>query len=212
MGIEHRSFDPERSRFPVSASAIRADLLGNWSFLPDAVKAYYQKTVVLLGTECTGKSSLSEALAREFDASLVPEVGRELIPDSNDFDMEVLKHVAEKHAENIRKAEADLRPLVFIDTNVFITLSYCRFRFGKFLALKKQIYLANQPDFAFYLDKDLPFEQDGTRLNEHERNALDKSHRWTLMAFGQEFIEVGGSWQDRFDTIMHQLLAIMKNG
>ena len=60
-----------------------AALLINWKFLPDSVRPYFSIKVVVLGTESTGKSTLTERLAKYFNCSSVKEAGRDLIVDSN---------------------------------------------------------------------------------------------------------------------------------
>ena len=101
MGIEYLDFDVFRAQVPVSGTAIRADMLAGWNRLPASVQHYYQRTVAILGTESTGKTTLAGQLARHFGAVWVPEAGRELIPDSTDFGREELLAVATEHARRI---------------------------------------------------------------------------------------------------------------
>lgn len=197
MNIKHLPFDPERGNTPISASEIRESLHEYWNFLPDAVKRYFQQKVVFLGTESTGKSSISAALAARFPATLVPEVGREMVPDSNVFSKALLEKVAAAHARAITEGCAALKPLVLIDTDVHITQSYAHSRFGSYLDLPPEIYEENQADLYLYFTSDLTFEQDGTRLEESERNKLEESHRQTLADFGVEYVEIGGRWEER---------------
>ncbi|MCB0632314.1 MAG: AAA family ATPase [Saprospiraceae bacterium] len=199
MDIQHISFDLDRGQVPISASCIRQRVYDHWDYLPDPVKAYYQKKVVFLGTESTGKSSIAAALAERLPAVLVPEMGRDLIADSNHFTPDLLEKVALTHAWEIEKSLIVLTPLVLIDTNVHITQSYARSRFSNYLKLPAKVYEQNRADLYLYLTADLPFEQDGTRLEENDRNALDDSHRQTLADFGVAYVEVGGNWRERME-------------
>lgn len=208
MGIEHVLFDQERKKTPISATQIRKNLWDNWEFLPDSVKAYFQQKITFLGTESTGKSSLSKALHHQFPSALVEEAGRELIPNSNFFTDDRLKLVAQVHADRIQEACSSLKPLVLIDTDVHITQSYAKDRFGSYLDLDESIYSRNKAHHYFYLTKDLQFFQDGTRLDEEHRNLVDISHRDTLREFNIPYIEVSGDWENRLNTIACHLKTL----
>lgn len=197
MGIQHIPFDPSRRQYPVSATALRHHVIENWAFLPDSVKPYYALKVVLLGTESTGKSTLAAFLSKYFRCSLVREAGRELIADSNDFSPADLLRVAEAHAQSIRQAALADSPLVIIDTDIHITKSYSRFTFGQELEVSDDIYEANKAHLYLYLNNDVPYFQDGTRLSESDRNLLDSSHRQVLAEHGIAWVEVRGDWAER---------------
>lgn len=199
MGIKHILFDILRKLFPISASAVRDDLWATWDFLPDSVKSYFAVKIVILGTESTGKTTLSESLTKYFDCTLVPETGRELISDSKSFHFEDLLNVAHRHAERINAATMSKSPLVIIDTDIHITMSYARFVFDENLVVNEAIWRANKADLYLYLDKNVPYFQDGTRLSEADRNKLDVSHRKILRENKVEFVELTGSWDARFE-------------
>ncbi len=210
MNINHILFDENRSLIPISATIIRENILMNWHFLPNSVKAFYQKKIILLGTESTGKSSLAKALAEHFNSSLVKEVGREIVEDSSEFSMDQLIRIAQGHANQIKKTCQELSPFVFIDTDIHITQSYALFGFGEYLSIDESIYRTNAGDHYFYLCNDFPFIQDGTRMQESERNRLDDFHRKTLKHFEVEFFEVKGSWDQRLETMVEHCIASFK--
>lgn len=195
MGIKHQPFDPNRLKKPISATQIRSDVIKFWEYLPDIVKLHYQQKVVVLGTESVGKTTLIEYLSKQFSSSIVHELGRDLIPDSKQLTTDQLKLVASGHAQNIRNATQELKPLIFIDTDVHITQSYARHFFGEYLNLPESVYQDNQADLYLYLNNNVPYVQDGTRLDESERNALDYSHRMTIARFGINITELQGSYE-----------------
>ena len=198
MGIRHVPFDPGRVLIPISAERICAAPLVYWSFLPAVVQRHYQRKIVLLGTESTGKSTVAEKLAAHYGCALVPETGREFIADSNRFDQRLLLTVAEEHARRIDLAAKENTPVIIIDTDVHITMSYARFVFGVELQPSAVVLEANAADLYLYLGKDVPFTQDGTRLDEHARNHLDLSHRQVLTEHRIRPVEIDGhSWEPR---------------
>jgi HTH-type transcriptional repressor of NAD biosynthesis genes len=47
--------------------------------------------------------------------------------------------------------------------------------------------------------------QDGTRLNESERNLLDISHRQILQQYNVDIIEITGDWEQRFEKAVSKI-------
>lgn len=205
MDIQHIAFDIPRNLFPVSATAVRRDLFANWKFLLDSVKPDFAIKVVILGTESTGKSTLSEKLSKHFNCCLVLEAAREIIDNSNDFSFEDLNIVATEHARRIDKSVLADNPIVIIDTDIHTTMSYSRFIFKKELETSADIYNSNRAHLYLYLNNDVEFMQDGTRLSETERNLLDLSHRQVLLDHNIEMVEIRGDWEDRFEKAVEEI-------
>ncbi|WP_234974497.1 hypothetical protein [Williamsia sterculiae] len=63
---EHVSVDPDRRALPISGTACRADLAGNWHHLDVPARAALTTRAVVLGSESTGTTTVSRALARRF--------------------------------------------------------------------------------------------------------------------------------------------------
>jgi HTH-type transcriptional repressor of NAD biosynthesis genes len=209
MNIEHIAFDISRQLFPTSATDIRRDVFTNWKFLPDSVRPYFSIKVVVLGTESTGKSTLTERLAKYFNCSSVKEAGRDLIVDSNSFEYEDLHLVASEHAKRIDKAVLGHSPLIIIDTDIHITKSYASFFFNKELEVDDEIYNSNKADLYIYLNNDVEHQQDGTRLDESNRDLLDLSHRTILKEKNIKFVEIEGDWEQRFKRTLKEIELII---
>lgn len=205
MNIQHIAFDIPKKLFPVSATAVRNDVFNNWQFVPDSVKPDLLLKVVILGTECTGKTTLTEKLAKYFNCSFISEAGRDIIANSNSFTFNDLYLVASEHATRIDKSNLADSPLVIIDTDIHTTKSYSLFTFEKELEISTDIYNSNKADLYLYLNNDVEYLQDGTRLSEVERNLLDFSHRKVLKDRNIEIIEVKGNWDERFEKAVEQI-------
>ena len=65
---------------------------------------------MICGSESTGKTTLVKRLADHFNMEckglcrVVNETARELVPDSNELNMDLLLHMAQVHAERIFEA------------------------------------------------------------------------------------------------------------
>lgn len=209
LGIKHTLFDGSRSIVNISATLVRNDILKFWDMLPRPVKSYFQKTISILGTESTGKTSVVSALAKEPYATPVYETGREIIEDSKDFSYSQLHEVATEHAQRIKSAKQTLKPIIVIDTDAYITMSYAEFVFNKPLDLGNNILSQSNVDLAIYLSHENSYIQDGTRFELNQRNKLDKNHRDLLKRHKRDITEISGSLEEKILAVQKQVKRIM---
>jgi HTH-type transcriptional repressor of NAD biosynthesis genes len=205
MHIKHLAFDPGRKLFPVSASAIKENLFLNWPFLSNATKPTLAVKVAVLGTESTGKTTLTNMLAEYYGCNSVLEAARDLIADSNQFTFDDLHLVATEHGNKIKEAETGSSALIIIDTDIHITKSYARFAFNKELPVNEDIYHANKAALYLYLNNDVNHVQDGTRLHKTDRDLLDISHRQVLKDHNINIVEIKGGWPERFNKAIEEI-------
>lgn len=137
------------------------------------------------------------------------EAGRDLIPDSNEFSINDLHLVAREHASRIDDAADGSSPLVIIDTDIHITQSYCRFSFEKDLEVPAAIYHSNKAQLYLYLNNDVEYFQDGTRLSREERDRLDSFHRQVLKEANINLVEITGNWEERFQLAIAQIKKLI---
>jgi HTH-type transcriptional repressor of NAD biosynthesis genes len=200
MGISHLAFDKGRVQFPISASQIQSNPFAYWHYLAEAAKPWYVKKVAILGTESTGKSVLTEKLAQYFDTTFVPEMAREIIEETKKCTFSDLEEIANLHAKTIGKKMGDADKLLFLDTDINITKSYSRFLFNRELITEPGLEEAGKSDLYLFLEPDCPFVQDGTRLDEKERNRLSLAHKEFLKSNNIDFISISGDWKNRFNS------------
>lgn len=200
MDIKHVFFDKNRILFPISGSQITKAPFKYWSFIADATKPWYVKKIVLLGSESTGKSSLAEKLALHFDTIFVPEMAREIIEKTNECTFKHLEEIALLHAKKIRLTIRFANKLLFLDTDINITKSYSQFLFNQQLIVDPWIDEVNKADLYLFLEPDCPFVQDGTRLNEEERNQLSLFHKQQFVNSNIDFVSIYGNWSERFES------------
>jgi HTH-type transcriptional repressor of NAD biosynthesis genes len=199
LGIRHIVFDIERKAQPISASAILTNPLLNWNFIDVAARPYFVKKIVLLGTESTGKSTLTEKLATYFNAAYVPEMAREILEKTEDCKPEHLVQIAALHATTILSKLKEANRLLFIDTDINITRSYSKYLFNETLHTEHWIEDANKADLYIFLEPDCEFVQDGTRLPDEERHKLSLFHKEQLKQAGIPYFSINGNWEERME-------------
>jgi len=67
-------FDPVRTRYPISATEIRRDILNNWHYILGPARPFFAKKVLIAGTESCGKTTLTKCLAKLYNTSWSEEV------------------------------------------------------------------------------------------------------------------------------------------
>lgn len=199
MGVTHVTFDQKRSLNLISGTEIRESPLRHWNYLPATVRPYFLKKVVVLGTESTGKTTLCQRLAAHYKTSYVEEAGRLVIEDSRLTSYHDLETTARVHAEMIVEQLSKANKLLFIDTDIHITMSYSNFLFNKPLEIPEWVREANRADLYLFLDKDAPYIQDGGRLERKERDELHHSHLALLDSHNIEYNTINGNWDERFE-------------
>lgn len=185
MGAEHWKFDQSRLNIPISATEIREKPLTNWDYINNFAKDYFTKKICIIGTESTGKTVLSQMLANHFNTSLCPELGREIVQNSEKTTIEDIKKIGIEHAKHILKHTREANKILIVDTNLAITKSYSKFLFGEIPIFDSWIEEANKCDLYIYLEPTAPYVDDGTRFDFDTRNKLVESH---LEIFKQEGI------------------------
>lgn len=197
LNIKHIVFDIERKVIPISASAILKNPLLNWSFIAETTRPYFVKKIVLLGTESTGKSTLTKNLAAYFNGSYVREMAREILEKTEDCKPVHLVQIAELHAKEIINKTKTANRLLFIDTDINITKSYSKYLFNETLAVAEWIEEANKAHLYIFLEPDCEFVQDGTRLPNEERKKLSLFHKEQLRQTGIAYFSIYGNWEER---------------
>lgn len=199
MGIDYVDFDPPRQQVPISATLIREAPFNYWDFIPQAVRPYFVKKICLYGPESTGKSVLSEQLARHFHTAYVPEMARFVIGSSLDCTYEDMTAIAEAQAAAIQETLPAANKLLFCDSDLLTTKVYSEYLFGRTPAFAPWVEAANRYDLHLFLEADVPYVQDGTRLGAATRPVLRAAFLAALQAAGVPYAVVSGaSWEHRF--------------
>ncbi len=209
MGIEHRCFDQPRETHPISATRIRANPTKYWDYISWAAQEYYTKKVCIYGPESVGKSTMAKLLAEHFRTFSIPEVGREMMETSYTCTFEDMGKIAEAQAAKMRQtlkcyAGGYGRQILFCDTDLLTTEVYSQHLFGQKPEVPQWVRDINQYDLYLFLDDNVPYVQDGTRLGEHTRPALKEEFWKALTASGQPFVSIkSGTWGGRFQQCVH---------
>lgn len=191
-----------------NSTEIRGDLYGHWDWMPQVVRTYFTKKVLIIGGESSGKSTLTINIANYFNTVYLEEVGRDLSELSGtdiymlpeDFTRILLEHKA-KEFRLIEKSNK----VFFEDTDCLITHFFLDFlndeesqKNGK---LADAIAALNSYDLILFLEPDVEWVQDGDRseviaADRKKYSEMIKKY-YTDRGFG--FKIISGDYNTRFD-------------
>lgn len=185
---------PEGTKLPLGGTA------------RSAKGAHSPRLVTLLGAECTGKSTLAEALAARFNAGLVTEYLREWCDTHGRTPQQHEQaHIAD---EQVRRIEAAAREhaLVICDTTPLITALCSEHYFGDASLTAPALAFQRRCDLTLLCAPDLPWQADGVqRDGPGVRAAFDARLRSALTTAGIPWVDVRGADDERLATAIAAL-------
>ena len=161
--------------------------------------------VCLTGAESTGKTTLAAALARHFDAKLVPEAARYHLAPHHPYDRGDVLAIARAQMRLEAEALQDSSRLVVCDTDLLVIQIWWQVKFGQLPQELTQV-LADRSPRAYLLTRpDIPWVPDPLRESGGDRAALHSRYRCALAGGPHPYLEVGGDFRDRLATARRQV-------
>ncbi len=195
-------------RSDISSSKIRENIYKYWDVLPDIVKPYYTKKVMITGSESVGKSTLTINLANYFNTNYIDEVGRDISARSG-TDMLMLSEdfteILLQHKLNEIDALKHSNKVLFVDTDALVTKFYMSFigdcNIDKNNTLADAISDINSYDLVIFLEPDVEFVQDGDRseIIENDRKFYSNKIKALLDDRKIKYECISGSYDERFN-------------
>lgn len=212
-------FDPARTRYPISATDIRNDILGNWHYILGSARPFFAKKVLIAGTESCGKTTLTKCLAKLYNTSWSEEVGRYYARDylGNDetifTDMD-FGRIAHLQYEQDYQALRTANKVCFFDTDATYTDYFSELYLGHRNPLVEAYIDHTKYDLMLYLQPDVQWVADGQRLNGERQKRMALSERLLNMylyhGFGDKLVVVGGDYTQRLSRAIELVDGLMR--
>ena len=168
MNTEVKIFDIDRIKYPISATMIRENPYKYWDFIPERIRYYFVKKICVYGPESTGKSTLTEKLAKHYNTTFVEEVARNII-DESEISLNTISKIFVSHADEIIEKSKIADRFLFVDSDYITTEIYSNFFFKEIPKYPKWVINANKFDLYLFCDIDVPWVFDNQRFTEHIR-------------------------------------------
>jgi len=206
LNCQNYLVDEARSFVPVTATMIRENPFQYRSYLNPIVYRSFVKNVVFLGAPSTGKSTLVEALAKEYDTIFMPEYGREYWDEHQQdkrLTLDDLNTIAKVHIEREDARIYNANKYMFTDTNAITTYLFSMYYHG--YADQFLWYLADECykryDVVFLCDEDIPYDDTWDRSGEANRHMFQRMYYDYLAVHKIPFTLLSGNLEARMKKV-----------
>jgi NadR type nicotinamide-nucleotide adenylyltransferase len=167
--------------------------------------AFRPLTVVVTGSECTGKTTLAAALAAQFDAPWSREFVRAYVDikqaplDVSDVEPIARGQLTGERAADNAAARQGSR-IVVRDTDLISTAVYSRHYYGVCPEWIAVVAHERVGDLYLLLSPDVPWVEDGLQRDRPSEEARAQMHalfRDALAAAAARVVEIRGNWSER---------------
>lgn len=171
--------------------------------------------VVVFGPESTGKTTLSEQLARHYNTVWVPEYAREYLQQKWNNERKTcqptdLLPIAEgqmRLENNLAKKATDI---LICDTDLLETKVYSEaYYLGHCDPLLEKYALENTYDLYFLTYIDIPWEKDDLRDKPYERERMFAYFKNTLERYGRNFVILKGDKKERLAKAIQHINKLL---
>ena len=164
--------------------------------------------VAVTGPETSGKTTLSKELCQALSEAYVPEYAREYLEQrEGKYDQKDLDQIADGQLGLFRKHEGET---LIADTDFTVLKVWSEVKYGKVSDHLLEIDENFQFDLYLLCLPDIPWEPDPLRENPNDRWELLEHYRKALSEKGNPIIEISGSHEERFQTAIEAIRALMK--
>tara|TARA_R110000737_G_scaffold41607_3_gene62250 strand:- start:2341 stop:2904 length:564 start_codon:yes stop_codon:yes gene_type:complete len=167
--------------------------------------------VVLFGPESTGKTTLSEQLARHYNTVWVPEYARDYLQEKWNNERKTcephdLLPIAEGQMRLENKLTKKATKILVCDTDLLETKVYSEaYYIGDCDPILEKYALQNSYDLYLLTYIDIPWEEDDLRDKPNEREEMFNYFKRTLEKYGKNFITLKGDKKQRLEKAINHI-------
>ena len=201
-----RRVDEARNTIPISATAIRDNPFQYKNYLSDIVYRDMIIKVVFLGAMSTGKSTITEALAKQYNTTFASEYGR-YYWDEHQVDrrisLEAFNEIAVGHIEREETAFLSANRYCFVDTNAITTYMFALDYHGAASDLLTRLAFENflRYDLFFLCEDDIPYDDTWDRSGDQKRHVFHKQIITDLEVRRIPYISLKGDLETRMKHV-----------
>jgi HTH-type transcriptional regulator, transcriptional repressor of NAD biosynthesis genes len=215
LGALDRRVDEAREKIPVSAAAIRKEPFKYIEYMHPSVYRDLVTNVVFMGAPSSGKTSLAERLAGEFDTKWMPEYGREYWERhqvGRRLTLEQLVELAEEHVQREDALLEKANRFLFTDTNAITTATFARYYHGSIGPRLEALADAavTRYDLVFLCDIDIPYDDTWDRSGQANRTAFQRQVIGDLKMRKVPFFLLRGTLEERVSRVRKVLQGFTK--
>lgn len=203
LGARFMPVDKARTAIPVSGTIIRENPVDNFNYLIRPARPHFVKRISIFGPESTGKSTLTEQLAKYFDTAWVPEYARTLIEmKPSELVESDMINIAKLQIASEDALARNANKLLFCDTDPLATWIWNEELFGHNDEQLKLLSVRHY-EHTFLLDVDVPWVDDAVRFRPDKRREFFDRCESALIEQGRAYTVIKGNWDERLEQAKH---------
>lgn len=162
------------------------------------------RRLVFIGAECTGKSTLAQAVAAALGEPCSNEYVRDHVESlDRPLDLRDLEPIARNQLRYEDDAHAAARDYVVHDTNILSSILYAQHYFGARLPWVDEVLARRRYHRYFLCQPDFPWIADpGQRESPEARRLLHEKFRSLLEERGIDYVTLQGPVEERLETVL----------
>jgi NadR type nicotinamide-nucleotide adenylyltransferase len=173
--------------------------------------------IVLFGPESTGKTTLSQHLARYYNSVWVPEYAREYLQNKWNNERKTCEAhdllpiaIGQMNLENKLSQKTDT--VLICDTDLLETKVYSETYYGGICdPILEKYALQNQYDLYFLTYIDTPWEADDLRDKPFEREEMFRAFESALQIHERPYVLLKGDKRERLNTAVLYIDKLLKS-
>lgn len=187
-----------RSLIPVSGTKIRKNPMKYWKYIHPNARPYFVKKVCIFGPESTGKTVLTQKLAKKFKTVYCEEYARGLIDLSdNKVTYSTISDIAKGHPASEKALLKQANRVLFSDTDLIITKIWSKILFKKYPKWIEKKIQENTYDLYLLTDIDTPYFPDPQRYLPTKRKWFLNICIRELKKYNRNYHLISGNWLER---------------
>ncbi len=215
LNAKNRIVDKERINNPTSGTEIRNNPFKNRKFISSEVYKDLIINVVFLGAPSTGKTTIAQDCAKEYNTVFMPEYGREYwikYQINRRLSLEQLVDIAEGHLKRENELIQNANNYLFTDTNAITTYMFSHYYHND--VLEKLLNFATEAekryDIVFLCDTDIPYDDTWDRSGDTNRLVFQKQIVADLKIRKIPYITLKGTQIERLNKVKSVLSGFKK--
>jgi NadR type nicotinamide-nucleotide adenylyltransferase len=167
--------------------------------------------VAIIGPECTGKSELSQFLAKHYNTEWVPEYARGYIDNlTRPYQQDDLLTIAHGQLRVENEFTRLANRILFCDTNLYVIKVWSNFKFGSTNPEILHEIATRKYDLYLLTFIDLPWEADPQREHPTKREELYQLYLREMQNQTVPFVEIKGVGDARHQAAINAVENLLK--
>ena len=169
------------------------------------------KIIVVTGAESTGKSTLTESLAKYFKVPFIPEFARKYVENlDRKYNYEDVLKIAEKQIELLHELKLTDSSVIFIDTWLIITKIWLEVVFKNIPGWLDKEIKSTFIDLFLVCDTDIPWVPDNVRENGGKnRLILQQKYIQQIKEFNFAYTIISGKNEIRINNAIERINKLL---